>query len=280
MAWQVLITESALADLREIVEFIAQDDPQAAERMGHRLVARALALAAMPERHTQVMTQTVEFGSFRSYRIWFSITATRFRGPSISSTSGTEHANGHASSERSRCEHALPIFIANRRPDVYLFTCAKAPLFSSVLSGAVRDAILTALRVRAEGESVARITEEVTRLLGPTPASSIRSYLRLNTPQVFPPHGSWGITRSRTVSRIRAKNKPMATLTFVSSRVNGNAREQAFVTVRIGRAMLIQADCFAWLESRVPESVHAVVTDPPYGLVEYSDHEQAKLRAG
>jgi plasmid stabilization system protein ParE len=30
MAWQVLITDSALADLREIVEFIAQDDPQAA----------------------------------------------------------------------------------------------------------------------------------------------------------------------------------------------------------------------------------------------------------
>ncbi|MEO8353139.1 MAG: site-specific DNA-methyltransferase, partial [Chthoniobacteraceae bacterium] len=27
-------------------------------------------------------------------------------------------------------------------------------------------------------------------------------------------------------------------------------------------------------------SVHAVVTDPPYGLVEYSDREQAKLRAG
>jgi plasmid stabilization system protein ParE len=27
MDWQVLITDSALADLREIVEFIAQDDP-------------------------------------------------------------------------------------------------------------------------------------------------------------------------------------------------------------------------------------------------------------
>jgi plasmid stabilization system protein ParE len=32
MAWKVLITDSALADLREIVEFIAQDDPEAAER--------------------------------------------------------------------------------------------------------------------------------------------------------------------------------------------------------------------------------------------------------
>jgi len=51
MAWQVLITDSALGDLRAIVEFIAQDDPQAAERMGNRLVARALDLATMPERH-------------------------------------------------------------------------------------------------------------------------------------------------------------------------------------------------------------------------------------
>lgn len=51
MAWEVLITDSALADLREIVEFIAQDDAQAAERMGHRLVKRALQLATMPERH-------------------------------------------------------------------------------------------------------------------------------------------------------------------------------------------------------------------------------------
>jgi plasmid stabilization system protein ParE len=52
MAWKVLITDSALADLREIVDFIAQDNPEAAERMGQRLVARALDLAEMPERHS------------------------------------------------------------------------------------------------------------------------------------------------------------------------------------------------------------------------------------
>jgi site-specific DNA-methyltransferase (adenine-specific) len=34
-----------------------------------------------------------------------------------------------------------------------------------------------------------------------------------------------------------------------------------------------------WSDSP-PNSVHAVVTDPPYGLVEYSDLEQKKLRAG
>jgi site-specific DNA-methyltransferase (adenine-specific) len=34
------------------------------------------------------------------------------------------------------------------------------------------------------------------------------------------------------------------------------------------------------MRERAHESIHAVVTDPPYGLIEYSDREQAKLRAG
>jgi site-specific DNA-methyltransferase (adenine-specific) len=34
------------------------------------------------------------------------------------------------------------------------------------------------------------------------------------------------------------------------------------------------------MDQRDPRSVHAIVTDPPYGLKEYSDHEQAKLRNG
>jgi len=40
MDFKVLITDSALADLREIVEFIAQDDAQAAARLGEKLIAR------------------------------------------------------------------------------------------------------------------------------------------------------------------------------------------------------------------------------------------------
>src|SRR5260221_4752575 len=39
-------------------------------------------------------------------------------------------------------------------------------------------------------------------------------------------------------------------------------------------------DAFAWLETRADNSVHAIVTDPPYGLKEYSDIEKQKLRAG
>ena len=41
MDFKVLITESAIADLKEIVEFVAQDDSGAATRLGEKLVDRA-----------------------------------------------------------------------------------------------------------------------------------------------------------------------------------------------------------------------------------------------
>ena len=42
----------------------------------------------------------------------------------------------------------------------------------------------------------------------------------------------------------------------------------------------IKADAFEWLAQADPLSMHAVVTDPPYGLVEYSKAEQQKMRGG
>jgi plasmid stabilization system protein ParE len=51
MAFKVLTTDNALNDLREIVEFIAEDDPRAAERLGEKLIVRAMDLANLPERH-------------------------------------------------------------------------------------------------------------------------------------------------------------------------------------------------------------------------------------
>ena len=47
-----------------------------------------------------------------------------------------------------------------------------------------------------------------------------------------------------------------------------------------GRSRLYHADCFEWLQAQAPSSIHAVVTDPPYGLVEYDAEQQEKLRAG
>jgi site-specific DNA-methyltransferase (adenine-specific) len=40
------------------------------------------------------------------------------------------------------------------------------------------------------------------------------------------------------------------------------------------------ADAFAWLGICEPQSIHAIVTDPPYGLKEYSATEKQKLRNG
>jgi site-specific DNA-methyltransferase (adenine-specific) len=49
---------------------------------------------------------------------------------------------------------------------------------------------------------------------------------------------------------------------------------------RFGRVKLFRNDCFDWLQRREEHSVQAVVTDPPYGLVEYSRVEQTKMRRG
>jgi site-specific DNA-methyltransferase (adenine-specific) len=46
----------------------------------------------------------------------------------------------------------------------------------------------------------------------------------------------------------------------------------------VGKSSLVHADCFEWL-SRIPEnSLHAIVTDPPYGVKEY-DFDQLEKRA-
>ncbi len=45
-------------------------------------------------------------------------------------------------------------------------------------------------------------------------------------------------------------------------------------------ATLIRADARAWLQTLPPCSIHAVVTDPPYGLIEYAARDHRKLRAG
>lgn len=46
----------------------------------------------------------------------------------------------------------------------------------------------------------------------------------------------------------------------------------------IGRSRIVHADCFEGL-GRIPENtLHAIVTDPPYGVKEY-DFEQIEKRA-
>ena len=43
---------------------------------------------------------------------------------------------------------------------------------------------------------------------------------------------------------------------------------------------IFQVDCFDWLRSCPPQTLHAVCTDPPYGLIEFSEKELSKLRNG
>jgi site-specific DNA-methyltransferase (adenine-specific) len=53
--------------------------------------------------------------------------------------------------------------------------------------------------------------------------------------------------------------------------------EPAFVGARYEINL---ADSFAWLAKRADNSIHAIVTDPPYGLKEFTEAEQEKMRSG
>ncbi|WAS92907.1 DNA-methyltransferase [Nannocystis punicea] len=51
---------------------------------------------------------------------------------------------------------------------------------------------------------------------------------------------------------------------------------------RLGEATytLVRGDGLRWMAARPERSIHAIVTDPPYGLKEYTALETAKLRSG
>jgi site-specific DNA-methyltransferase (adenine-specific) len=132
--------------------------------------------------------------------------------------------------------------------------------------GQVRDAILQVMALTSKPLSVKEIEHRVQQIAGTTPLSSIRSYLRLNTPDIF-------IREERGVYRLRgsgaaAMQRELPTTQTWKALCN------------IGKATLYNADCFDWIESQEPNSFHAVVTDPPYGLHEYTPEQQAKLRKG
>ena len=53
-------------------------------------------------------------------------------------------------------------------------------------------------------------------------------------------------------------------------------------TTRVRRKLykLHRGDALQWLRRRKRNSIHAVVTDPPYGIREFDPTELAKMRAG
>jgi DNA modification methylase len=132
--------------------------------------------------------------------------------------------------------------------------------------GKVRDAIMQVMAHTSKGLTVGEIEKRVEAVMGKTPSSSIRSYLRLNTPETF-------VREDRGRYRVRSLNGFGVQRDLLSSSMWSESRS-------FGKSTLIHADCFDWLEQAEHNSIHAVVTDPPYGLHEYSPEQQAKLREG
>ena len=132
--------------------------------------------------------------------------------------------------------------------------------------GEVRDAILSVLTAKPGGASLQVIEQHVADLIGDGARSSVRSYLRLNTPSVFvrTGRGQYGLKSvlpSRTTKA--AESHP-----------------QYYRRFSFGNAEVFEADCLNWLRQQLPNTIHGVVTDPPYGLFEYTEEQQKKLRNG
>lgn len=139
--------------------------------------------------------------------------------------------------------------------------------------GEVRDAIISVLAARPEGASTSEIENATKVMIGHAAPSSIRSYLRLNTPDLFKRNA-----RGHYILRVR---KPGAVKEAAPIPYGEEATvELEWPSFSFGKARLYHADCFAWLQRQPPNSIHAVVTDPPYGLFEYTPEQQAKLRLG
>jgi DNA modification methylase len=129
--------------------------------------------------------------------------------------------------------------------------------------GEVRDAILSVLSTQPNGASIKTIEQRVSGLTGGAAGSSVRSYLRLNTPSLF-------------VRTARAHY-------VLKKKTHGVAREAPAIyntheNFVFGRATIFHSDCMNWLNRQQPNTIHAVVTDPPYGLFEYTPEQQDKLR--
>lgn len=131
--------------------------------------------------------------------------------------------------------------------------------------GLIRDSIIGFLAELGTDASIKEIERAVAARLGGIPQSSIRSYLNLNVGQSFE-----RTARGRYMLRAERTELPAP----------GDEVADHPPAVAIGKAVLHAADCFSWLARQKPASFHACVTDPPYGLVEYTPGEQAKLRSG
>jgi DNA modification methylase len=134
---------------------------------------------------------------------------------------------------------------------------AKAP-------GSIRDSIYGYLQTIGGEASIEEISRAVVAQMGATSPSSVRSYLNNNVGKSFERTG-------RGRYRLKADGNDIL--------VPAEKLDLDPVAT-VGKAKLYEADSFEWLASEPASSIHACVTDPPYGLLEYTDEEQEKLRKG
>jgi len=136
--------------------------------------------------------------------------------------------------------------------------------------GEIRDAILNFFENHEHEATPTEIRKTIAdHLKAKISESSVRSYLRLNTPEQFvqPSPGKYQLNAP---SNGKDDSPTPTALAKVSTKPD----------YRYGSASLWNADCSNWLDSQPERSIHAIVTDPPYGLLEYSDEQQRKLRNG
>lgn len=122
--------------------------------------------------------------------------------------------------------------------------------------GQVRDVITSILSQSEVPLTVAEIEDRIMDSFGDSlESSSIRSSLRLQAKK-----SDSGIVRvSRGVYAMNSQQTPR---------------------FEFGKATLVQGDAFTVMASLEGASIQAIVTDPPYGLVEYKKSQVSKLRAG
>lgn len=127
------------------------------------------------------------------------------------------------------------------------------------------------------------MVERIAKTMGlePGPLRVLAGYLPADVKEILYRHpveaptvlretfGEYSVDREAVRRTPRASPSPVATPTLPSR-----------VPQYEGLYEIVCADCFQWLDQRECNSIHAVVTDPPYGLKEYTAAEKGKLRRG
>lgn len=129
--------------------------------------------------------------------------------------------------------------------------------------GYVRDAVVSYLSSTNGSASVQEIETAVINRLGNVSPSSVRSCLNLHIGDLFErvERGQYRILENGFSEH---PAQPLGQVPCFSCK----------------KSTLYKSDCFDWLTSAPHQSIHAVVTDPPYGGIEYSERELAKLKNG